>query len=76
VKSCYAINGKRIFYHELFSAPPQELVKAIGRIVPAIYMARVEKIVLSTEGISDMRNEYLSKSLYMRYDQILFPSLK
>ena len=76
VRSCYFIAGKRIFYHEIFKTPPSELTEAIGRVVPAIDMAAIEKIVSNTEGISDIRKEYLIKSLFMRYEHILAPSLK
>lgn len=76
VKSCYSMAGKRIFYHEIFKTPPPELAEAIKRTTPRIDMARIGQIVLSTEGISDIRKEYLIKSLTMRYEQILAPALK
>jgi len=75
VKSCYSMAGKRVFYHEIFKTPPPELGEAVKRSVPGIDMARIEQIVLGTEGISDIRKEYLIKSLSMRYEKILVPAL-
>jgi hypothetical protein len=74
--SCYTLGGKRIFYHEIFKAPPDELSEAIVRTVRKIDMEQIKGIVLDTEGISDTRKEYLIKSLTVRYDRILAPALK
>jgi hypothetical protein len=76
VKSCYALGGKRIFYHEIMKAPPDELKEAIGRTVPKIDTDRINEIVLSTERISEVRKEYLIKSMAVRYERILAPALK
>ncbi len=76
VKSCYSIADKRIFYHEIFKTPPPELAQAIRRVVPTIDMERIKQIVQGAEGIADIRKEYLIKSLSIRYEQILVPSLK
>jgi hypothetical protein len=76
VKSCYLTNGKKTFYHEIFKSPPDDLKEAIKRTVPKIDMERIKGIVLGTEGISDIRKEYLTKSLTVRYERILAPALK
>ena len=76
VKSCYSLNGKRIFYHEIFRAPPPGLQEAVLRVVPGMNMEWIEAIVTGTEGITAIRKEYLVKSLSMRYKQILLPALK
>jgi hypothetical protein len=76
VNSCYSLGEKKIFYHEIFKTPPDELNDAIRRIIPKIDMERIKGIVLSTEGISEVRREYLIKSLTMRYERILAPALK
>ncbi|MDR1604512.1 MAG: HipA domain-containing protein [Gracilibacteraceae bacterium] len=75
-KSCYSLNGQRIFYHKIFKTPPNELNEAIRRITPRIDLELVKETVLSTEGISDIRKEYLIKSLTVRYERILAPALK
>jgi hypothetical protein len=75
-RSTYSMGGKRVFYHEIFKAPPEELKDAIKRTVPKINMERIEGIVLNTEGISDIRKEYLTKALTTRYERILAPALK
>jgi len=74
--SCYHMDCKRIFYHEIFRGPPNDLANAILRIVPQIDMDRVRGIVESTPQISDTRKEYLKRALAMRYEQILAPALK
>ncbi|MCL2312635.1 MAG: HipA domain-containing protein [Firmicutes bacterium] len=74
VTSCYTIEQKRIFYHEIFKNPPKKLSEAIIRITPKINMCEVHKIVNGTEGLSDERKEYLIKSLNIRYERIILPA--
>jgi len=74
--SCYHMGGKKIFYHEIFRNPPNDLAKAIQRIVPKIDMGIVRDIVDATPCISDTRKEYLKQALNFRYEQILAPALK
>jgi hypothetical protein len=74
--SCYYIDGKRIFYHEIFSNPPNDLKKAILRTVSKINMNNVREIVDSTPQISDTRKTYLKQAMNLRYEQILTPALK
>lgn len=76
IASCYSMNGKKIFYHEIFKNPPEELKKAIKRTVPKINMEKIHAIVDTVEEISDLRKEYLKKSLDIRYEQILAPAFK
>jgi len=76
VVSCYTIGGKKIFYHEIFKNPPNDLAEAIKRIVPRIDMEKICGIVDSTPVISETRKEYLKKALNMRYDQVILPALK
>ena len=76
VRSCYSLNGKKIFYHEIFRSPAAELKEAIMRTVPRTDMERIEQIVSNTDGITASRKEYLIKSLSMRYEQILLPALE
>lgn len=75
VASVYSINEKRIFYHEILKNPPEELKKAILRIVPKINMNIIQNIVNNEEGMSDIRKNYLIKALTLRYENILIPSL-
>lgn len=76
ITSCYYLENKRIFYHEIMKAPSEDLQLAIKRIVPKIDIKRIYAIVNSTENLPDIRKEYLIKSIVMRYEQILLPSLK
>jgi len=76
VTSCYSVNGKRIFYHEIFKNPLNDLTESIKRIVPQINMDTINDIINSVEQMSEIRKEYLKKSVFIRYEQILLPALK
>lgn len=76
VTSCYIMNRKRIFYHQIFKDPPLDLISAINRTIPNIDIYKIEDIINSTEMISDVRKEYLNKSINMRYKNILIPALE
>ena len=78
LNSVYLMNGKRILYHEIFKNPPEDLRRAIQHIVPRIKAAsaRIDDLIDRTEGLSDISKEYMKKSLALRRDQILLPSLK
>jgi len=76
ITSCYTMNEAKVFYHQIFKNPPDELSEAIKRIVPKIDMNVIHEIVESTPQVSEIRKEYLKQSLDMRYEQILVPSLK
>ena len=71
--SCYSMGGKKIFYHEAFREPPEGLMRAIMRVVPKIDIQKVRGIVTNAEAITDIRKDYLVKSLDLRYGQILLP---
>jgi len=75
ITSVYYMDGKRIFYHEIYKNPPADLIKAIIRIVPNIDMEKIHGIVDATPSISNIRKEYLKRALSMRYEQILKPAL-
>jgi hypothetical protein len=76
--SAYRYQGKRIFYHEIFKNPPEDLHRAILRIVPRIKTAsaQIDRLIDSTEGLSDISKEYMKKSLFLRRELILLPALK
>ena len=76
--SAYRYQGKRIFYHEIFKNPPEDLRHAIQRIVPRIKAAsaQIDAIIDRTEGLSDISKEYMKKSLLLRRELILLPALK
>jgi hypothetical protein len=76
VMSCYYMNDKRIFYHEIFKDPPDDLREAIKRIVPKIDMEAIYTIIDTTPQMSDIRKEYLKKAVELRYTQIILPALK
>lgn len=74
IQSCYHMNGKRIFYHEVYKKSPAELAGALMRVYPKIDMPRINAIVDSTPHMSEVRKEYLKKSMALRYTQILTPA--
>lgn len=75
IASVYFMNGERIIYHSIFKNPPEDLKRAVLRIVPKINMNVVQNIVNNEEGMSDIRKTYLNKALTFRYDKVLVPSL-
>jgi hypothetical protein len=74
--SCYYMNGNKVYYHDIFANPPEALSNAILRIVPRINMDEIHGIVDSVSVISNVRKEYLKKSLNLRFDEIIAPALK
>ena len=76
ITSCYYLNGKRVFYHEIFKDPPEDLAAAIWRVVPKIDMDKIHEIVDATPEMSDVRKQYLKAALALRYKEILQPALK
>ena len=75
VTSCYHMGGKRIFYHEVFKNPTDELTQAVKRTVPMIDINKVRGIIDTSEQMPDIRKEYLKKAVALRYEQILLPCL-
>ena len=76
VTSCYSIGGKRIFYHEIFKSPTEELAQAVMRTVPKIDIEKIYGIIDSVEQMLDIRKEYIKKAVTLRYEQILLPAMK
>ena len=78
LNSVYRMNNKRVLYHEIFKNPPEDLHRAIQRIVPRIKAAsaQIDRLIDSTEGLSDISKEYMKKSLLLRRELILLPALK
>ena len=78
LNSVYRMNNKRVLYHEIFKNPPEDLHRAIQRIVPRIKTAsaQIDRMIDSTEGLSDISKEYMKKSLLLRRELILLPALK
>lgn len=46
ITSCYSMNGKRIFYHEIFKNPPQRLAEAIKRVTPKIDIKKFAELLI------------------------------
>jgi len=90
ITSCYRMNDRRIFYHEIFKNLPHDLQNAIKRTVPKIDLGppadppagragragKIGNIIDETPKISDIRKEYLKSAVLLRYEQILLPSFR
>ena len=76
IKSCYRLNGKIIFCHQLFKNPPKELSEATKRTFPRIDMNAIFGIIDSVEQISEIRKEYLKRAIELRYEQMIKPAFK
>lgn len=75
VTSKYKLNGKKIFYHEIFKNPTEDLSKAITRTVPKINIEKISSFINLVDLLSAKNKEYLISSIKLRYDLILFPAL-
>lgn len=76
IQSVYFVDGKKIYYHEIFKKPPNDLKLAIERIVPKIEINTIINIVENVKELPPIHKEYMIKSIKLRYDLILQPSLK
>ena len=74
--SCYYMNNKKIYYHDIFASPPKALANAMLRIVPKVNMNEIYETINSTSGISDVRKEYLKNALDLRLNEIILPAMK
>lgn len=76
VYSAYRYNGKRINCADFFKAPIAPLEAAIKRIVPRIDMQKIQEIIENTPYMSDVRKEFLFKSVALRKELILDRALR
>lgn len=75
VASAYRMNGKRIFYHEIFKNPPDDLKAALLRTAPKIDMDKIYDIVDSVPHFSDIEKDFCLKSIELRKEQIIDKAL-
>lgn len=71
VFSVYKLNGKKVFYNEIFKNPPEDLKQAILRIVPRINMDKINKIIDDTETLLPLEKRFIKKSIKVRKEEIL-----
>ena len=76
VCSVYSYKGKRVFYHNIYKDMPKGLANALLRIYPKIKIDNINKIIEDTEGLSNIRKEYIKKSIACRYNEILRSAYK
>lgn len=71
VSSVYKLNGKKIFYNEIFKNPPEDLKRAIVRIVPRIEINKIYNIIDNTLGLLPLEKDFLKQSIKIRKEEIL-----
>lgn len=74
VTSALRNDGTKIFYHAIFANPPEELQRAITRMVPRINLEAIDNLINTTDYMTLVHRDYLKKSLSLRYEKILLPS--
>ena len=72
----FKYNGNSVTYKDMLLNPPKELIKAIKNIVPKIDLKRINQLVDLTPELSDLRKQFIKKSVAMRYEKLLIPALK
>lgn len=66
------INGRKSSYYEVINSLQfDECNKALERIVPKIDFARINKLIDSIEGITEIRKEFYKTMYLKRYEKIL-----
>ena len=71
VFSVYKLNGKKLFYNEIFKNPPEDLKQAILRIIHRINIEKINNIIDDTEGLLPLEKEFIKKSIKVRKEEIL-----
>lgn len=70
----YTLNNQKIPYHEFYRCNIDELNKAVVKLVPRMNMDEIDRIIDNTEALTDVRKEFMKKSIRMRYEMILLPA--
>ena len=76
ISTKFKYNGNSVTYKDMLLNPPKELIKAIKNIVPKIDLNRINRLVDLTPELSDLRKQFIKKSVAMRYEKLLIPALK
>lgn len=76
ISTKFKYNGNSVTYKDMLLNPPKELTKAIKNIVPKIDLKRINQLVDLTPELSDLRKQFIKKSVAMRYEKLLIPALK
>ena len=72
--ACILIGGKRPTYQEFFDSPASERCLRVARdFIPSMNLASVCEVINGTPGLSDLRKEYLCKTVQSRFDLLLAP---
>ena len=69
------LNGKKSSYYEIISSLAfEECNNALVRITEKVDLDKINKLIDSTENISDMRKEFYKTILKQRFEKILLES--
>lgn len=72
--ACILVGGKRPTYQEFFNSPAADRCLRVARdFIPSMNLASVYEVINGTPGLSDLRKEYLYKTVQSRFDVILAP---
>lgn len=71
IYSVYRYNGKKLTYKQFYEQNINDLNYAVLRIVPKINLNDIINIIDNTPYISDVRKEFLKKSIRYRKENIL-----
>ena len=76
ISLAFTYEGERISCPAFYKKAPTELKMALSRIVPKIDFEKIDNIIDTTEGLSDIRKKYLKTALHYRFDKILLPAFR
>lgn len=74
----YCNDGKRIYFHEFYEniLNDENLANSLKKLFNNIDINKINEMIDDTEYISDIRKEYIKKSIQTRYDLIISPAYK
>ena len=74
-KACILVKGKRPSYNDFFNMPEAYRCLHVAKdFIPTIDLSRVEEIVNTSPGMSDLQREYRCKMVESRFNTILAPA--
>lgn len=72
----YKLHGKSLTYKEFYQENINDLKISLKNIFPKIDLEKINSIIDSVNEISDLRKDYLKKSIEYRYKNILLSAYK
>ena len=72
----YALQGQKIPYHEFYRRNIDGLKRAVVKLAPRMNMDEIDGIIDNTEALTEVRKEFMKRSIRMRYEMIILPALQ